>query len=365
MLPSHEDGDPLRGRMKTAIRFAVAACATLLLVEGGFRLYWKAMDQVPPHPDPSLADEWEWARDHLGHGEARLTGQAEYDPELGWTVGPKFRGPGGQESRLPQARRAGVPRLVLVGDSFTRELGSLGPRLPGWEIVNLAVQGYGAGQILLRYQRDGAAYGGDVVVFGLYLRDYFRMFRSFRGYAKPTLALDTAGEIVVEGVPVIAPEVLYEAYRSGERRIGRVARPWFVDFARQRAALHDARAGIDPEGWRLMAAVLRRFARDVRADGSCPLLLIFPTRPEDYHGKVYEALDVRAQETAAAQGLPQLALAEALYAGIPPAAQLAAFAAGSGGHLSPLGRRKAARALQDAVLALDVDACRAGPSPSG
>lgn len=345
--------------MRIVLRLAVVLCASVLLVEAGFRLYRRLIDQVPPHPDLSVADEWDWARDHLRRGEPRLYGRAEYDPELGWTVGPKFRGLEGDRAPLPLRRRDGVPRLVLVGDSFTRELADLGRALPGWEIANLAVQGYGAGQTWLRYQRDAVRYGGDVVVFGLYLRDYFRMFRSFRGYAKPTLALDAAGELRVEGVPVIAPEALYEAYRRGERRIGRPGRLWFVDFLRQRMALWEAREGIRPERWRLMAAVLQRFDHDARAEGSCPLLLIFPTRPEDYHGTVYETLDARAQETAAAVGLPTLALSRTLYAGMEPSQQRGAFNEGSGGHLSPLGRRRAVRALEETVLALDLAACRA------
>jgi hypothetical protein len=258
-----------------------------------------------------------------------------------------------------------VPRLLLVGDGFTRELGDLGASfLPGWEIVNLAVQGYGADQSLLRYQGAGVRYGADVAVFGFYLRDYFRMLRSFRGYAKPTLALDAAGELVVEGVPVIAPEALLAAYQGGERRIGEPGRSWALDFVRQRLVIQEARARLEPEAWRIWVAVLRRFRDDARAAGACPFLLVFPTRPDDYHGTVYEEIDLRTRQEAEALGLPWLALAQALYDGAAPDERERLFNEGSSGHLSDHGRRSAVAALEAALVAHGLDACRAPSSPA-
>ena len=350
--------------MKILLRLAATLLATVLLLEAGFRAYRAAIDQVPPHADPSRADEWSWARARLRAGEARLHGDAEYDATLGWTVGPKFRDADGGRSAFAEARRPGVPRLALVGDSFTRELDNLGrPFLPGWEIVNLGVQGYGADQTLLRYQTAGARYGADVVVFGFYLRDYFRMLRSFRGYAKPTLSLEASGELVVAGVPVITPEALLAAYRSGERRIGEPWRPWALDFVRQRLALYEARERIDPEAWRVWAAVLHRFRDDARATGACPFLLIFPTRPGEYHGTVYEAIDLRTRQEARAAGLPWLALAEAFYQGASPAERERLFDEGTSGHLSAHGRRSAVAALEAALVAHDLDRCRAPAAP--
>ena len=57
------------------------------------------------------------------------------------------------------------------------------------------VQGFGAGQAWLRYREDGVVYRGDVAIFGLYLRDYFRTFRAFRSFAKPTFALVDGREL--------------------------------------------------------------------------------------------------------------------------------------------------------------------------
>jgi hypothetical protein len=351
--------------MKTPLRLAISAALTLLLVEAGFRASRKASDEPPPHADLSVADEWSWAQEHLRAGEARLYGGADYDPTLGWAVGPKFRSADGSLAAFGEARRPGVPRLVLVGDSFSRELGDLGPDfLPGWEIVNLAVQGYGTDQVLLRYQGAGVRYGADVAVFGFYLRDYFRMLRSFRGYAKPTLALDAGGELVVEGVPVISPEALLAAYRSGERRIGDPWRSWALDFVRERLAIHEARARIEPEAWRIWVAVLRRFRDDARAAGACPFLLVFPTRPEDYHGTLYETIDLRTREEASALGLPWLALAQALYDGVAPDERERLFSEGRSGHLSEHGRASAVAALEAALVAHGLDACRA-PSAGG
>lgn len=346
--------------MQTLLRFALATLATLLLVELGLRGYRHAIDQVPPHPDPSVADEWDWVRDHLRADASELPGLASYDPQLGWSNGPKIRRRIGDPTGVPLERRPGVPRIVLTGDSFTRELGHMGRTfLPEWEVVNVAVQGYGAGQIWLRYRSEGARWQGDLVVYGLYLRDYFRTFRSFRGYAKPTFSLDAAGEVVVEGVPVVSPDVLLEAYRRGERRVGGGWRSFLLDFLAERADLYRTRMRIDEDEFRLFAAILDRFRRDVEAAGACPFLAIIPTRPDGYTG-IFREIDLRTRETARAMGLPGVALAEGLFEGVPLEEREAIFASGSGRHMSKRGRAEAIRLLHEALADAAPGRCPAG-----
>jgi hypothetical protein len=337
--------------MKTLLRLALATLATFLLTEIGLRAYRAAVGQAPPHPDPSLAAEWNWAKDHLALGHATLESDVRHDPALGWRVPDIARPAAGGPEKVRKKRTPGVPRVVLVGDSFTRELRGLG-RQSGqyafqrrWEVVNLAVQGFGSGQAWLRYRTTGRDYRPDVAVFGLYVRDYFRTFRSFRGYAKPTFALGAGGEVVVGNVPVIAPEALYEAYRSGERRIGRPRRSFVLDFIAERRALYERRDSLRDEQFAVFTAILRTFRDDALADGACPLLLIFPTRPDEYEGSVYQEIDLRTRAFAGSIGLPYVALAEALYSGATLEEQERLFGEGRGAHLSRYGRTRAIHAL--------------------
>jgi len=348
--------------MHTPARLALALFATLLLVELGLRGYRAAIDQVPPHPDPSVEDEWEWARDHLRAGKASLTGVARYDAELGWITVPKARAAdGGRIRKLDEQPPPGVRRIVFVGDSFMRELGAMNASfLPGWEVLNLAVQGYGAGQTWLRYHTVGARYGGEIAVFGFYLRDYFRIFRSFRGYAKPTFALDEGGRIVVGNVPVIAPEALLEAYRTGERRIGgHGLRSYVLDFVRGRMAVLGRERRVEESDLRLLAAFFTGFRDDARAAGACPFLLIFPTRPDGYDG-AYPQLDRRTRALARELDLPYLALADGLFTGRSLEEQGRWYEDGGGRHMSREGRAESIRLLDEALAGYEPGRCPAG-----
>src|SRR5262245_25220320 len=56
----------------------------LLAMEVSVRAYYASTGHPPPHPDPSVRAEWEWAREHLAAGRAALPGSATFDPNLGW-----------------------------------------------------------------------------------------------------------------------------------------------------------------------------------------------------------------------------------------------------------------------------------------
>ena len=80
------------------------------------------------------------------------------------------------------ARTPGTLRMVMLGDSiafgpgvddaetFSQRLDSL---QAGWEVINLAVMGYGTDQELLKLEREGLAYGPDVVVLHFCLHNDF------------------------------------------------------------------------------------------------------------------------------------------------------------------------------------------------
>lgn len=128
-----------------------------------------------------------------GDGEPRLDSMHVYSEAYGWTLRRGFRqrtpagtisvnGKGYRGREHDLARTLGVQRVVMLGDSiafgpgvddaetFSHRLESL-PNGP--EVVNLGVMGYGTDQELLKLEREGLAFGPDVVVLHFCLHNDF------------------------------------------------------------------------------------------------------------------------------------------------------------------------------------------------
>jgi len=147
-----------------------------------------------------------------------------YDRNLGWfplanttktvtgkqtiTVAHNSRG-----FRDGEPRRTGRPGLMFLGDSFVwgydvdaadRFTDKLSARMPGWDIYNLGVSGYGTDQelLLLMSQFD---YYMPRIVFLVFCTLNDEMDNStnvrYRGYYKPYFETDENG-LVLKGVPV-------------------------------------------------------------------------------------------------------------------------------------------------------------------
>jgi hypothetical protein len=324
--------------------------------------------------------------DHLAAGAANLPGLAAYDPDLGWVMKPgltngsyRTNSVGMRSTREFSIDRVrGTPRILLVGDSYT-----FGSRvkdeetfswileqdfLSGWEVLNLAVPGYGPDQALLMFEKVGVEYRPDIVVFGFYVRSFSRLFSDFRSYAKPCFVLVDGNELDLRGVPVISPDDLYGLYVSGERRIP----TWNYSYlfgtwgSLLRNALGNNHLSADHDSWRLMAAILRRFRDSAIQAGSQPFLLIIPDRPERYPEATLEAIDQLAQQEARDLGMPFLSLAKGFQdeLSVPPDKYRPKK---DGGHLSAHGHRLVAnlvhRSLQDADL-LSAEPSPGLPGPS-
>lgn len=154
-------------------------------------------------------------------------GFLEHDATVGWTPVPGGRGTMESEEfavtvavneqgiRGPRTysreRRPGVPRVVVVGDSFSFGYGvtheenwitRLERALAPAEVINLAVTGYGTDQQLLRLERVGLDWRPDLVVVALFEGNVFRNARREQvGYPKPRFALED-GRLELVGVPV-------------------------------------------------------------------------------------------------------------------------------------------------------------------
>lgn len=127
------------------------------------------------------------------HGEDGLDSMHVYSDTYGWTLRRGFRhraqaktitindkGYRGREYDL--ARTPGTLRVVMLGDSIAFGPGvddtdTFSHRLDspsdGREVVNLGVMGYGTDQELLKLEREGLAFGPDVVVLHFCLQNDF------------------------------------------------------------------------------------------------------------------------------------------------------------------------------------------------
>jgi lysophospholipase L1-like esterase len=132
-------------------------------------------------------------RAHAEGGERGLESLHVYSETYGWTLRRGFRhradartisvnrlGYRGREHGL--VRTDGVPRVVMLGDSIAFGPGvddteTFSHRLDsgagGPEVVNLGVMGYGTDQALLKLEREGLAFGPDVVVLHFCLYNDF------------------------------------------------------------------------------------------------------------------------------------------------------------------------------------------------
>ena len=128
----------------------------------------------------------------------------------------------------------------MLGDSFTfgEDVGDdetyshhLEQLLPGTEVINLGVHGYGHDQMLIYLREEGVRYRPDVVILGFLTGDMERNVLSFRDYAKPRFVLD-GGKLALRNSPVPPPAEMAAAEK------------WRSKFARP---AHDALAAVPVE----------------------------------------------------------------------------------------------------------------------
>jgi len=154
-----------------------------------------------------------------------------YDALLGWFPRESSRGfyEGSVRIRVAHNRRgfrddehppSDRPKIAFVGDSFVwgydveaedRFTDRLRPLLPGWEVVNLGVSGYGTGQELLLLQRCFDDYRPKIV-FLVYQQhdDVDNGNNQLFGYYRPYFEIEN-GRPVLRGVPVPKSLRYYQA----------------------------------------------------------------------------------------------------------------------------------------------------------
>lgn len=249
--------------------------------------------------DPPLFTETQRAKlERLESGAGGFQGELAFDADLGWCPRPDtsyplyaydWAGCRVATEPLPHERTEGVRRIVLVGGSFTRgdEVGptdSWAGRLDGLddvEIANLGVGGYGPGQAILRWERDGAGLAPDEVWLGVCpavtlraLTAYWPAMHHWKDSVatKPRFAMGSSGTVGGGQVlgrlpnPARSPEELVALLRDQERFLETVGRSdHWVDRVRPAYAPRGSHPFHHSGFGRLYLTLLESQGRDARA----------------------------------------------------------------------------------------------------
>ncbi|HET8647477.1 MAG TPA: hypothetical protein VFO85_18410 [Vicinamibacteria bacterium] len=309
-----------------------------------------------------------WARPHAldDQPQAGLARLHRFSPVYGWELRPgaqarvdgqptRVNGLGLRGREHPRARTPGRVRLLMLGDSVAFGYGvgeeeTFAARLEneGFEVVNLAVPGFGTDQELLRLQREGRRWRPDLVLLhfcvendpvdnvsrrffydGLHPKPYFTL----EGGA---LALHT--EELRLSAPARAGLWLRERSFLLQWLRPRPAAPATDWRARKAAALGDGQAARA-----LTRALLARAAEEAAAGGAAFRLVVHPSRESFQQGSPW-ARD--ALELPLPAGAPALDMAAAYKA---RGLRFRELTLDSIGHLSPRGHAAAAAVLAEAL----------------
>ena len=284
-----------------------------------------------------------------------------FDPLLGWRAKPELRdrvvfanktlntnslGLRGRRE-YDERKEPGGLRIMVLGDSFTfgdevsdNETFShyLGEMLPGAEVMNFGMHGYGHDQMLILYREVGRRFQPDIVVIGFVYPDVYRNLLRFRDYAKPRFVPDGEG-LRLDNSPVPTPE---------ETLAREPLRSKLMDAIALAVNVVETRSGrLEPRARRLSLQILDALIDEVRADGAVPVFLYLPTGPE-----VLNRSETAREEEAFLQDYcerREVVCAFARHQFSAAAARGAAFPTDH--HWGPAGHRAAARALAKSLRA--------------
>jgi hypothetical protein len=250
------------------------------------------LERVFANDDPSW--RLRWAKRHRKLGRIYYEFD-EWSPTRGWALkanvrnvpvagGGKVLSSNSKGLRGPREytyeKPAGVTRIVVLGDSFTfgEDVGDdetyshrLEEMLPGVEVLNLGVHGYGHDQMLVYLREEGLKYRPDVVLLGFLSDDMERNVLGFRDYAKPRFVLED-GRLVLRGSPVPSPEETIAAERWRLKFADVVSMLWF------RYRWKSGRTSQETKDVTL--AILDAMKADIEAAGAKPAFAYLPVYGE-------------------------------------------------------------------------------------
>jgi hypothetical protein len=217
-----------------------------------------------------------------------------FDPRRGWALAPGLRdqkvfsektlnsdalGFRGTEE-YSESKPPGRLRILVLGDSFTfgEDLSDketyaalLESSLPGVDVMNLGVHGYGHDQMLIALQEIGPRVHPDFVLLGFVAEDMERNLVDFRDFSKPRFLLE-GDALVLQNVPVPSPE---------EVRKEEFFRSKFLDLLRMVWDRYTWRSrGNERRMSALTFRILEEIARTSRSLGARPLFAYLPVYGE-------------------------------------------------------------------------------------
>ena len=276
--------------LRRGLAWTLYAVALAVAFEGASRLALSSdafLRRVTANDDPSR--RLRWVANH-GARQALAYEIDEWHPTRGWALKPNLRdvpveggkrlssnskGVRGRDEHA-EATAPGTTRIVVLGDSFTFGEGvddeetysaQLAEILPGTEVINLGVHGYGHDQMLVYLREEGLRYRPDVVLLGFLTLDMERNVLSFRDYAKPRFVLKD-GALVLRGSPVPPPAAMMAAEKWRSK---------FGDLLQMLWLRYRWKSGAIPEETRaLTLALLDEMKATIEAAGARPAFAYLP-----------------------------------------------------------------------------------------
>lgn len=296
----------------------------------------------------------------------------QYSEVYGWTPRPgaRFLDDGrlatinakGYRGRVVATQPpADVTRIVMLGDSLTfgvhaADDDTFGHLLDSWdnglEVVNLAVQGYGLDQDLLKLEREGLFYSPRIVVLNVCLDNDFAdtalpVFLYDGQHPKPFYRLE-AGQLVLHTEHIRRSWLAHLADELGRRSqlyvwlTSGTQVPQGAGHGGEHWTLRKARALRDADGVEnLSVRLIERMHAEATRHGVAFSVVLHPDKDAFQHGSQWiDAL----LSSPVLEGIPVIDLRREYLARGAPWNDIALD---SIGHLSPAGHRLAAQILQD------------------
>jgi hypothetical protein len=305
--------------------------------------------------------------------EGALARLHRYSPVYGWEPRPgavaSVNGSvttinaAGMRGPLPARARGARTRVLLLGDSLAFGWGvedgatfaaHLGRR--GFDVVNLAVPGYGTDQALLRFEREGAGYQPDVVVLHFCLDNDFvdnasRAFFYDGVHPKPYFTAAGGGLALHDDHVRLGPVPraglwLRERSHLFSRLTARPVPRGAEWQARRDAALADRAAAA------VSMALVARIAGEARRAGAAFLLAVHPGRQAYNQGSPWAEL---LRDASLRAGIEHVDVGDRLRA---RGLRFSEVALDSIGHLSPRGHEETAKIMEDLLAAPKMTARR-------
>jgi GDSL-like Lipase/Acylhydrolase family len=226
-----------------------------------------------------------------------------FSETCGWTLRPGFQGLlhdvpttvgahgyRGHDHRGP--RRPGRARIVMLGDSITfgsrvRDAETFAAlvesRSERYEVLNLAVEGYGTDQELLQLEHFGLRYQPDVVVLNFAVTNDVWNNRCWcnqpgGGMPKPYFSLE-GGSLQLHDEPLrLSPWRRFARWLQDDSQLYNRLTGGPPAFPPPPPSADQARLD-EPTGLRVTVALIQRMQEDVRRAGARLVVVFHPDRP--------------------------------------------------------------------------------------